>query len=352
MDIYTTPAMEAPEGKTSNLINPTSLMTTRIGLCSAALAVVLVFVSIRIYMRYLLKSFNFEDWVLIFATASFTALLSMLVIVSTYGDGKHLWDVSVAELYSTLYYENIAEILYCTTMFPIKFVLLHQIKFIFFSHDRGSPSHFVIVVLIIANFLVYTALGLAFIFACTPREKIYHPNIEGHCISATACMTAAAALNVASDVSILITPLFGIAKLNMPLKKKLMAASVFGVGLFAIAASCVRLYYGVELFFTEDSTWVFMGVGNWTAIEFMMGFVVAGAPYIPRFLQTVTGRKEQTPHAYSSRKLHVPHYAPKRFTPPNRPVGSSWVALGEQEDFMPFDGSLERLPNATHRGVV
>lgn len=61
MDIYTTPAMEAPEGKTSNLIDPTSLMTTRIGLCSAVLAVVLVFVSIRVYTRCVIKMFNFED---------------------------------------------------------------------------------------------------------------------------------------------------------------------------------------------------------------------------------------------------------------------------------------------------
>lgn len=61
MDIYTTPAMEAPEGEISNLINPTSLMTTRIGLCSAALAVVLVLVSIRVYIRCVINRFNFED---------------------------------------------------------------------------------------------------------------------------------------------------------------------------------------------------------------------------------------------------------------------------------------------------
>lgn len=101
-------------------------------------------------------------------------------------------------------------------------------------------------------------------------------------------MTAAAALNIASDISILVIPLFGIAKLQMPLKKKLITSSVFGIGTLyvipvyepqhmlansrgnadsshsAIAASCVRMYYGIELFSNEDSTWVFMGVGNWT----------------------------------------------------------------------------------------
>lgn len=174
------------------------------------------------------------------------------------------------------------------TMFPLKYVLLHQIKSIFFAHDKKSPFHLIIWILIVANFLLYVALGLAFVFACSPREKIYHPAIEGQCISATICMTAAAALNIASDISILVIPLFGISKLQMPLKKKLITSSVFGIGILyvtpvykpqgmfihwrcnadsnhsAIAASCVRMYYGIELFSNEDSTWVFMGVGNWT----------------------------------------------------------------------------------------
>lgn len=166
------------------------------------------------------------------------------------------WDVSLAELYNTLYvsllpsfhlnlqtcisdrrhlqYENIAEIMYCVTMFPLKYVILHQIKSIFFSHDKKSASHLIIWILIVANFLLYVALGLAFVFACSPREKIYHPAIEGRCISATICMTAAAALNVASDISILVIPLFGISKLQMPLKKKLITSSVFGIGILYV----------------------------------------------------------------------------------------------------------------------
>ncbi|WP_222114544.1 hypothetical protein, partial [Staphylococcus pseudintermedius] len=61
VDIYTTPAMEAPEGKTSNLVNPYSLKDTRIGLSSAALAVTFIFVAIRVYVRRMLRKFNSED---------------------------------------------------------------------------------------------------------------------------------------------------------------------------------------------------------------------------------------------------------------------------------------------------
>lgn len=83
-----------------------------------------------------------------------------------------------------------------------------------------------------------------------------------------------------------------------------------------------------------------------------MGFIVAGAPYIPRFLETVTGQKKPTTHAYPSHRLHVSDYALKRSTPQSRPVNSSWVALREQEGTMPFDGSLKRLPEASHRNLV
>lgn len=61
VDIYNTPAMEAPVGKVSNLVDPYTLKDTRIGLCSAALGVVLIFVSIRVYVRRLLMKFNSED---------------------------------------------------------------------------------------------------------------------------------------------------------------------------------------------------------------------------------------------------------------------------------------------------
>lgn len=77
VDIYTTPAMEAPAGKTSNLINPYTLKSTRIGLAAAAMAVVLIFVGIRLWVRRKVKKFNSED-----CACSLRSLPSILVAVS------------------------------------------------------------------------------------------------------------------------------------------------------------------------------------------------------------------------------------------------------------------------------
>ncbi|KAH8194554.1 hypothetical protein TruAng_011276 [Truncatella angustata] len=241
-------------------------------------------------------------------------------------------------------------------MFSIKYVVLHQVKSIFFTHNRKSLFHRVITILIWLNLLLYAALGLAFVFACTPREKIYHPMIEGRCISAAMAMSAGGALNIASDLSVLVIPLFGISKLQTPLKKKLLAGSVFAVGILyalspahsprlwesktkwvlgATAAATIRFYYGLQLFYTEDTTWGFMPIGNWTTIEFMMGFIVAGAPYVPRFVEKLLGRKKETP-VYASYKISS--LGTKNHKPMDRP-DASWTALGEQEG-MPFDGAM------------
>ncbi|ETS87762.1 hypothetical protein PFICI_01590 [Pestalotiopsis fici W106-1] len=338
MDFDNTPAMEAPPGFESNLVNPDSRATTRVVVSSVALAIVAIFVPIRVFVRYKIGYFNSEDWVLLFATAAFIVLESMLMIVSLYGgDGTHLWDISLSRLFDTLYYENIAEIMYCTTMFPIKYVMLHQVKSIFFAHDRRSPFHRIIVVLIWANLLLYVALGLAFIFGCTPREKIWHPMIEGRCISVVTCMSAGGALNIASDASVLIIPLFGISKLQLPLKKKLLASSVFAIGVFATAAAIVRFYYGLQLLTTEDTTWVFMDIGNWTTIEFMMGFIVAGAPYVPRLLENRFSQK--SPSQVTPAIVKTTFYSSKVM---NRTDGqdAGWSALREQDD-MPFDGTTQ-----------
>jgi hypothetical protein len=121
--------------------------------------------------------------------------------------------------------------MYCVTMLAIKYVMLQQIRSIFFTHDRRSPFHRIIIIFIWVNVALYAGLILALIFVCTPREKIYNPMIEGRCISMVTLLSVGGAFNVASDASILVIPLFGISKLRMPLKKKLLAGSVFATGI-------------------------------------------------------------------------------------------------------------------------
>ncbi|KAI0169142.1 hypothetical protein GGR52DRAFT_509624 [Hypoxylon sp. FL1284] len=237
---------------------------------------------------------------------------TMMIIVCLYGNGTHLWDVSIASYFKFLYYGNIANILYCATMFPLKAVMLFQIRSIFFQHDHDSFRSRAVTFLMWFNPLAYIALGLSFTLSCTPREKIWHPYVEGHCIYLNSCIAAMGFLNVASHLSILLIPVLSIAKLKMSLKRKILAGSVFALGIFATAAAVARLYYSFLLLYgSEDLTWWFMPLGYWTSVEFMMGFVIIGAPYVPRLVESLSSRSKPG-SSYPS--YDTPDYRPRKLS--------------------------------------
>ena len=115
-------------------------------------------------------------------------------------------------------------------MFPAKFSVLLQLMRIF-RGTRKTSIHWAIQVLIVANFLFYTAIFFAFIFACVPRSKLWEPTLPGKCISVNGSIVATSAANIISDFSILLLPIFAIWKLKLPLKRKVAIGAVFGTGI-------------------------------------------------------------------------------------------------------------------------
>lgn len=69
-----------------------------------------------------------------------------------------------------------------------------------------------------------------------------------------------------------------------------------------------------------------------------MGFVVAGSPYIPRFVEKISGHKKQTPPTYPT--YNISKYGPKSLGSNDKPNNSSWIALRGQDE-MPFDGLVK-----------
>lgn len=61
-----------------------------------------------------------------------------------------------------------------------------------------------------------------------------------------------------------------------------------------------------------------------------MGFIIAGSPYVPRFLELVSGGKKQSVPVYPS--YQISNYAPQKLPSVDQQQNSSWVALREQDD--------------------
>ena len=127
-------------------------------------------------------------------------------------------------------YLNIAEVLYVLSICLVKVSILLQLLRIF-NPARNTALFVLAWGLIVINILLYTGVGLATIFQCNPRERIWNPLISGTCLNEYAIFISGAAMNLASDIILLILPLRSVWKLQMKLKQKLQVSAVFVVGL-------------------------------------------------------------------------------------------------------------------------
>lgn len=69
----------------------------------------------------------------------------------------------------------------------------------------------------------------------------------------------------------------------MGIKKKVMVMSMFGVGIFVIVVSCIRLYSLIHFANTQNITWNYVDAGLWSLIEIDVS-IVCGCMPAHRFL--------------------------------------------------------------------
>ena len=127
-------------------------------------------------------------------------------------------------------YINISQIFFGPTMFCAKFSVFKQMERIF-SPASKNIVYWWIQALIWANLVAYVAIFFASAFACVPRRKLWEPAVPGRCISTNADVIVTSVLNIFSDWSALLLPTLAIWKLQMAVKRKVLATAVFGIGL-------------------------------------------------------------------------------------------------------------------------
>jgi hypothetical protein len=88
----------------------------------------------------------------------------------------------------------------------------------------------------------------------------------------------AAAINIFLDAVVMGLPMKHLAGLNMSLKKKLMVMSMFGVGIFVIVISIIRLETLIHFSNTENITWDYVDAGIWSLIEINVSIVCGCMP--------------------------------------------------------------------------
>jgi hypothetical protein len=115
-------------------------------------------------------------------------------------------------------------------MLCAKYFILIQLKRIFCTSGIKGPVWWALHTLIAATAIYYVSCFFVFLFQCVPREKIWNPMLDGTCVDQNGAVMSAGTINLALDLGILVTPIWAIWHLQMPLKRKLGVISLFAVG--------------------------------------------------------------------------------------------------------------------------
>ncbi|KAJ3572448.1 hypothetical protein NPX13_g5045 [Xylaria arbuscula] len=173
-------------------------------------------------------------------------------------------------------------------------VLLEWIRI--FVADRQRSAFFIAACALIAvNAGVYAAGAIATGLACIPREKLWHPWIQGKLCNLLAVESDhyvlyvldvfTAFINLAIDLGIFLLPQKIIWKLQMSKKRKIGVSVLFSVGLIACASAAGRAYYTVTLDFEGDVTFEASPTFLFGYAEMTTVLMVFCIPSIPKAFQ-------------------------------------------------------------------
>ena len=94
-------------------------------------------------------------------------------------------------------------------------------------------------------FAVLVAYGLwtffSSVFTCVPVEAYWLIGMPGRCLNKTGLTFANAAVNIVTDLVLIVVPAPLLWRLQIPRKQKIILMCLFGVGTFATVTSVIRL---------------------------------------------------------------------------------------------------------------
>lgn len=142
------------------------------------------------------------------------------------GAGYHAWQLAPSATVNISRWLLITEIIYawnlCWTKLSLLFMYYRIFHFRFFKKRAIIVGCFVIMWAITISFL--------FTFICVPVQKLWKPDIEGHCVDELGVWLANASCTIFTDIVILCLPMPQVWKLQLKTPEKLGLTLVFGLG--------------------------------------------------------------------------------------------------------------------------
>ncbi|KAH8698139.1 hypothetical protein GQ44DRAFT_787284 [Phaeosphaeriaceae sp. PMI808] len=263
-----------PPGVVPNFIDPSSIKHILINTNIILSLISAAFVALRLYT-------------IIIITHNIGSDDCKLYKGTRYGLGLHLWDVPFTTFIklSNLCLNKvgaIAGVFYgISIMFTKLSILSFYLRFSTFQKIR------IVIYVIMAFVIIYSFIGsFEFLFRCRPIAKYWDLSISyGSCIDHTKIFIFSGAMNTATDIIILILPVFILWNLHLPRRQKIGVILILMTGGFVLAVSIVRLKMIVNGVGNGDVTWDMTYSLVWWVVEMHIAIVCACLPAGKPFLR-------------------------------------------------------------------
>ncbi|EOA83099.1 hypothetical protein ACJQWK_00584 [Exserohilum turcicum] len=198
------------------------------------------------------------------------------------GLGRDIWTLNAQQITNVLFYYYVGEIFYVVALG------ISKISILFFYLRVFPDKKFKMLVYSVmgASALYTVAFFIVTTFQCRPLSFAWNQwdgLHQGSCNDIHLQGWIAAAINIVLDATVMALPMKHLAGLNMGLKKKLMVMAMFGVGIFVVVVSVVRLYSLIHFANTQNITWNYVDAGLWSLIEIDVS-IICGCMPAHRFL--------------------------------------------------------------------
>ncbi|KAJ5623281.1 hypothetical protein N7490_011886 [Penicillium lividum] len=233
-----------------------------------------LFVLIRLWTRFkLVRSPGKDDIFIVAALLSSYAFYAFLLGEIHYGLGVPRPELSDNVVMNQLHFLWLSVPFYNLTLILSKLSALFLFVRIFRTRCFLLATYITMAFLIIAGLWMVIS---GFVF-CIPISDFWHfgPEHAKHCLPQGPVWYSNAAMQILTDVILLVLPMPALATLHLPRQQKVGIFVVFSVGIFVIATSSVRVYELSKMINGRDFTKTNAQAAVWSALEANLSIICA-----------------------------------------------------------------------------
>ncbi|KAK6858358.1 hypothetical protein PG995_006057 [Apiospora arundinis] len=294
-------------------------------------AVIIVLCLARVWGRaVVIKQTGWDDFCMVCATVFAIACSALVTVGVGFGLGRHTDAIADPhdKMMAIKYTVMAPPFSVISSAFGKISILIFLLRLMGVVADRWHMR--VVWGLCILLVLLDILAIVATIGFCVPAERIWDSTVDGHCMPLRAQViigSVQTSYNALMDLILAIFPTLFITKLNINRKMKIGLCLLMGGGIFAAAATIVKVYMMQSIDQHDDLTWSWAPITLWYTAE-MDAIIIAGTipalwPILKMFAKkTGSSGESYGPYKNASASLARPGGSESYQLPESRGKGS------------------------------